>query len=551
MELSVAKSMEVMRYPLDRCCHHAVISLVFLLTVSLTSLASPVDAERQWIRLAMTQEPPNLNSMRSTDLVSYFLLGHINEGLLRYDRRGRLIPGVAESWQVEADRITFKLRADARWSDGTAVTAHDFVFTWRKVNDPVEAAPFAAIMYPIRNAEAVQRGELPLSELGVYAIDDRTLVMELERPCGYCLSLMPHGTFFPVKASFYEEQGARYGSEATHLLANGPFVLSEWVHESRLTLKKNPNYWNSEAIQLNEIEIAYITSDNRTRLNLFRDGQIAFARLGSETVKDAVDQGMRLRTFLSGGIAYVWFNMREGRATTNLALRRAVQAAFDANEYVNQVVAIPGYKPTTTLFPSWLKGTDGRFVDEYPPPDFEQGTRQVNALMAQAQLELGEIPPLTILTVSSPTGAKVAEYFQGMLKQSLGIEALVDQQSFKQYLNKSRQGDFDLGLSSWYPDFDDLVTYADLLGSYNANNRGRFVNREYDEWLEVLQRSVDPKERFGAAAEMQRIIVEQVPVLPTAETGSAYLVHPKLKGMIRRVIGQDPDFTYARVVGSE
>ena len=125
---------------------------------------------------------------------------------------------------------------------------------------------------------------------------------------------------------------------------------------------------------------------------------------------------------------------------------------------------------------------------------------------------------------------------------------LVDQQSFKQYLNKTRQGDFDLAMSSWYPDFDDLVTYADLLGSYNANNRGRFESQEYDKWLEVLQGSLDQKERLLAASEMQRIIVEEVPVLPTAETGSAYLIHPKLKGMVRRVIGQDPDFTHARVI---
>lgn len=536
---------------LVRCGRHGITSIVLsliLACLTLTASASPVNAERQWIRIAMTQEPPNLNSMRSTDLVSYFLLGHMTEGLLRYDRRGRLAPGVAESWEVEEDRITFRLREDASWSDGSPVTAQDFVFTWRKVNDPKEAAPFAAIMYPIRNAEAVQKGELPVTELGVRAVDDRTLVMELEQPCGYCLSLMPHGTFFPVNPDFYREKGNLYGSEAQHLLSNGPFEITEWIHESRLRLQKNPDYWNAGAIHLNEIEIGYITSDNRTRLNLFRDDQIAYTTLGSETVKDAVNQGMRLRTFLSGGVAYVWFNMREGRATANRSLRQAVQAAFNPDEYVNQVIAIPGYRPTTTLFPSWLKAGQGKFVDEYPPPGFERGNGRVQGLLAQAKAELDELPPLTVLTVSSPTGARVAEYFQGMLRQSLGIEALVDQQSFKQYLNKSRQGEFDLVLSSWYPDFNDLVTYADLLASWNANNRGRFVSQEYDRWLEVLLRSADPAKRFGAAAELQRIIVEEVPVLPTAETGSAYLVHPKLKGMIRRVIGQDPDFTFARVV---
>ena len=516
--------------------------------LNLAVVATPVDAERQWIRIAMTQEPPNLNSIRSTDLVSYFLIGHFQEGLLRYDRRGRLAPGVAESWTVEALKLTFRLRPEARWSDGSRVTADDFVETWRRVNDPLEAAPFAAIMYPIRNAEAVQKGELPVDQLGVRAIDDQTLVVELEQPCGYCLNLMPHGTFFPVKADFLGARGKLYGSETEHLLANGPFQLSEWVHEARLKLTKNPHYWNHEAIHLKEIEVGYITADNRTRLNLFRDRQIAYASLGSDTVKEALDQGMRLRTFLSGGVAYMTFNHRPGRVTANRELRQAIQAVFDGDQFVNQVIGIPGYRSTTTLFPSWIRGLDGQFVEDYPPPEFERGQARADRLMGGARRELGEIPALTILTVSSPTGAKVAEYFQGVLKQRLGLDALVDQQSFKQYLNKSRRGEFDLALSSWYPDFDDLVTYADLLGSYNANNRGKFVSPEYDSWLETLVRSAAPALRFKAAAELQRIIVEQVPILPTAETGSAYLVHPKLKGVTRRVIGQDPDYTYARVV---
>ncbi len=524
-------------------------SLVFLgLTMAgFSVLGSPIDAERQWIRIAMTQEPPSLNSMRSTDLVSFFLLGHVQEGLLRYDRRGGLSPGVAESWSSGQRRLKFVLRSDARWSDGSSVTAHDFVAAWQLINDPTEAAPFAAIMYPLKNAEAIQKGDLPVAELGVRAEDDHTLLVELERPCGYCLNLMTHGTFLPVKAEFLAAKGELYGSEAKNLLANGPFILSEWVHEARLKLVKNPYYWNRNSIQLNEIEIAYITADNRTRLNLFRDGQIAYTSLGGETVKDAVDLGLRPRTFVSGGVAYIAFNHREGRATTNLSLRRAIQAVFDSNQFVNQVIGIPGYRATTTLFPNWIRGANGKFLENYPPPAVLRGPARVAELMEIAQQELDYLSVLTILTVSSPTGTKVAEYLQGLLEQKLGLKTVIDQQSFKQYLSKVQRGEFDLAMSSWYPDFDDLVTYADLLASYNANNRGRYVNLEYDKSLETLISSVDPAIRFKAAANLQRIIIDQVPLLPTAETGSAYLVHPKLKGVVRRAIGQDPDYTFAKV----
>ncbi len=522
--------------------------VLVLTTLSGPILSAPVDFKAQSIRISMLQEPPSLDSGKATDLVSFFVLGHTTEGLLRYDRRGRLIAGVAESWEVTPTRLIFKLRPEARWHDGSKVTAADFIYAWQNVNDPAVAAPFAAIMQPIKNAAAIQNGALPVDALGVSSPSEGTLEVELERPCGYCLGLMAHVTFYPVNKAFHEQAGERYGSESDQLLSNGPFVLTEWVHEARLVMSKNPHYWDQDAIHLNEIEVAYITSDNRTRLNLFRDGQIAFVRMGAETVKDAVAQGMRIRTFLTGGVTYVWFNLRAGKPTANKALRQAIQASFNPDEYVNKVIAIPGYKPTGTLFPSWIRGNARSFVDEYPPPGVVRGKQQGLEFMGQVAQEIGEVNDLTILTVSSTTGAKAAEYFQGLLQQSLGIRARVDQQTFKQYLNKARRGDFDLALSSWYPDFDDLVTYADLLGSDNPNNRGRFSSPEYDRSLSLLLESIDPVERFKAAAALQRIIVEEVPLLPNAETSSAYMVHPKLKGVARRVLGQDPDFTYARVI---
>ncbi len=523
----------------------AGLALAFMM---LESRAAAVDFERQAITVALTQEPPNINSMQTTDIVSYFIIGHVNEGLLRYDQRGRIAPGVAQSWQEEPGKITFHLRDDALWSDGSQVTAHDFVFAWRQVSDPASAAPFAAIMHPIMNAELVQSGQVPVAALGVEAIDDLTLEVRLQRNCGYCLSLMTHATFFPVNEAFYQQRPTSYGAEVADLLYNGPFKLTRWTHGSALTLVKNERYWNRDQIILNEINVAYITEDNRTRLNLFRDGSIALARLGAETVRDASEQGLRLRTFVSGGVAYVWFNHRPERVTANRKVRKAVQLVFDSDTFVNRVIAIPGYKPTDTFFPSWLNGVNSKFRDEYPPVPVSPDPVAARRLIEEVRQEMGSMPEMTLLTVTSPTGSKVAEYFQGLLRQNLGVDIKVDQQTFKQYLEKARNGQFDLVMSSWYPDFDDIVTYADLMASWNPNNRGRYFNPEYDQWFSVLRESADMKTRMQAGAELQRIIIDDVPLLPTAETGSAYLQHAKLKGVIRRVIGQDPDYTFARVV---
>ena len=244
------------------------------------TLAKAVDADTQSVTIALTQEPPSLNSLLSTDIVSYFVLSHVNEGLVRYGRRGALVPGVAERWEIDEQGMTFYLRKDARWADGHPVTSSDFVFAWRKVNEPATAAPFAAIMHPILNAEKVQKGELPTEALGVTAVDAHTLRVNLERPCGYCISLMTHGTFFPIRAEFYDSAGALFGSEAKYLLANGPFQLKAWQHGASLVIEKNEHYWNANKIRLNRINVGYITEDNRARLNLFADGQIAMVRLG-------------------------------------------------------------------------------------------------------------------------------------------------------------------------------------------------------------------------------------------------------------------------------
>jgi oligopeptide transport system substrate-binding protein len=166
----------------------------------------------------------------------------------------------------------------------------------------------------------------------------------------------------------------------------------------------------------------------------------------------------------------------------------------------------------------------------------------------KAELGVDRLPAINLLTVTSPTGAKIAEYFQGLLQQRLGLEVRVDQQIFKLYIDKAQRGSYDIALSSWYPDFDDVVTFADLLASWNPNNRGGYRNTEYDQALQTLMRSPDRLARMTAADRLQHIIRRDVPVLPMAETGSAYLQHPKLRGVVRRVLGADPDYTYAEVI---
>jgi oligopeptide transport system substrate-binding protein len=232
---------------------------------------SAVDFSQQRIRITLPTEPPNLNSLLATDNISGFVLGHIMEGLLQYNEHNELAAGAAERWQLRSDGATFWLRRNARWSDGKPVTAHDFVFAWRRALLPATASQYAWILFPLRNAERINRGELPPEQLGVRAVGERQLEVSFERPCPYFLGLTAFPTYFPIREDFFAQRGERYAADADDLLYNGAFTLSRWVHGAQLTLRKNGMYWNAGHVHLREIDMPYITGDPTAAFKRWRN----------------------------------------------------------------------------------------------------------------------------------------------------------------------------------------------------------------------------------------------------------------------------------------
>jgi oligopeptide transport system substrate-binding protein len=533
-----------------RSCLTAILLLCLPCLGLAKSDVTSVDFASQTITIALQQEPPQLNAMKATDQVSIFTLGHVMEGLTRYDRRGNIVPGVAERWEVTDTEATFWLRKDARWSDGSPVTADDFITAWQNVLKPETASEYAFILYPLLHGEAINKGELDPTELGVEAIDDHTLHIRFERPTGYFEKLTAFATYYPVKREFLAAKGSRYGADATDLLYNGPFKITDWVHSASLHMTKNMQYWDRDNITLNAINANYITADTRARLNLFIDGKIVHTSLDGETYKDALTQKFRIKRFTTGSVFYLEYNFRAGRVTNNINLRRAIQHVFDPDEMVNKVLATPGNLPGKSLFPVWLNGKSDKFRQEYRPQEASLDLALAREYLAKARAELGveKIPPLILLVGDSPTAAKQAEYMQGVLKAKLGLDLKIDVQTFKQRLAKMTAGEFDIVAAGWGPDFDDVMTFGDLFTSWNMNNRGRYNNPEYDKWVRVAMNSADATVRMDAMGKLQQILFDDAVILPQYEQGVIYLMHPDLRGVVRRVVGADPDFTHAQVL---
>ena len=506
-----------------------------------------VDAETGTITLSLSGEPPQLDSTRGTDAVSFNILGHTMEGLLRYDADNRLVGGVAQEWEIGATTATFRLRPEARWSNGKPVTAHDFVFAWRKALDPGNASEYAFILFGLKNAEAVYRGKMPLQSLGVSAVDDRTLEVHLQRPVPYLDKLVAFATYYPINEAFYGSRDGRYAADAEDLLYNGPFTIASWVHGASIRLEKNPHYWDADRIRLNVIDYAYFTTDPNAIINLFKDNKTALAGLVAENLDDALQRRWKIKRFSDGAVFFMEFNHREDRPTRNYHLRKAIQAVNDSPELVYRIIKMPGNLPGASLFPVWLKGVDGYFRQEYPltdlPPDEERGRRHLATAMEE--LGLSEPPTLVMLIGDSPTAKKQAEYYQNLYKRKLGIDIRIDAQIFKQRLAKMTAGDFDIVMAGWGPDYHDPMTFADLFASWNENNRGRFDNPDLDEAVDIARSSSDPKTRMDAIARVQRILFDEAAIVVNYERGSVYVSHPRLKGIVRRAVGTDPDYTGA------
>lgn len=525
-----------------------LLSWVSSWTASGAAALPAIDAASRTITTSIRAEPPNLDSTRATDYQSVMIFGHVSEGLLRYDPSGNLAAGVAESWDIGTAGATFRLRADALWSDGKPVTAHDFVFAWRSAVDPATASQYAFIVYAVKNGEAVNRGDLPVDALRVRALDDRTLEVEFENPIAYFDKLVASHTFLPIREDFYRSRAGRYAADAEDLLFNGPFVITSWVHGASLRMEKNPRYWNRAAVQLEVIDIAYITRDAVARLNLFQDGRVVDVDyLPGEALDQVLQQRWPLHRFNEGSLWMLLPNHRAERLTSNDHVRRALQLVHDPAELVYKVLKTPSFTVAESLFPSYIRGERGLFREEYPPPRVavDIPTAREHLDLAKQELGLAELPELVLLSDDTPAAITHSEYLQEYLRRTLGLTIRIDRQAFRQRLAKQEAGEFDLLLFGWSADYDDPLSFGDLFASWNLNNHGRYANAEVDANVRIAQQSIEQSVRLKAFAEIQRILIEDAAILPAYERGVMYVEDPRLKGVSRSWRGTTPDYSFA------
>lgn len=539
-----------------RISRFAVLTLAFAFAASAKAEQKSREQRRsaQELYWSSGDEPPSMDPTKQADTVSAMWLGHLFEGLMTYDHTGTVVPGTAEKMEISADKktYTFKIRKTAKWHDGKAVTAGDFAYALQRLVDPEFASEysFIAAVASIENAEDIVAKKKPVTTLGVKAVDDQTLEIKLARPVPFFDSLMAFQVFYPVRKDVVEKFGPKFATSADSIVGNGPFKMAAWSKEQSLRLEKAPTYWNAKAIKLNAIESPAMVKDVQANFNNFQTGGIDFARVTSpEVIKQAQDAKLKINTFSSGCVSFMQLNTRDGQMFSNQDLRDALKVGINRSEFVSKIIGVPGYKPAFAIVPDYMPGSKSGSTYRKEAPltlrdaDLVTAKKHIDAYVKASGK--GKVAPFTILAGDSSRAKKYAEYWQSTLAKVYSTEVKIETVPFKTRLQKTRDGQFDLVLAGWCPDYRDAMTFADLYTSTNENNNSGWKNKEFDAAIEGARNEVDLAKRVALIHGAEKILLKQAPIVVTDQSGEPYVVVDGLKGVRRGQFGVDPDFRYA------
>lgn len=493
------------------------------------------------ITINLTQEPGTMDPQLLTDQVAIQANSLLMEGLTRLGKGGKVVPGVAKTWDVEGAKWTLHLRKDSKWSNGEPVTANDFYYGIRRAIEPATASEYAYMTYYIKNAEAYNNGEVKdFSKVGLKVIDDYTLELILEKPAAYFSSVLAFPTYLPVNKEFAEAKGTEFALEADALLYNGPYIMESWEHDSKMVFVKNENYWNKEAIKLDKIN-ALMVVDANTSLNMYKSGELDIVGLNGEQLPP-FKNSKELVSYSDGSVWYFEYNTTD-KLFKNKKIRKAIALAIDREQLVDKVLK-NGSKPGTGLVPFGFPGKEKGFRKDYGEVLYKNNEAEAKKIFAEGLKEVGYTGQVTIsmLTGTSDSATKIAQFYQEQLRTKLGVEVKIEQVTFQIRLQRMTAKDFQIVLAGWGPDYNDPMTYMDLWISDGGNNHTSWGNKEYDELIAEAYMSSDNTVRMDAMAKAEQILVEEFPIATTYYRNSNKLVKPRLKGVEFRSVGAEMDF---------
>ena len=477
-------------------------------------------------------EPQSLDPQIATGVPEHHVISTLMEGLVLKDRRTlQPRPGVAESWEISDDgRVyTFKIRNNAKWSNGDPLTAGDFVWSWWRALQPALGNLYAYMLFPIENAQNYYEGVVSdFSQVGAKALDDQTLEVTLNHPTPYFLQLLDHYSLFPVhketieKFGSADQRGTRW-TYAGNLVGNGAFTLEEWEINRKIVVKKNENYWDAENVRLNEV--VFLPVENVvTEERMFRAGQLhVTASLPADKIapySEMSESPMRISPYL--GTYFYRINV-DVPHLQDPKVRKALAMSIDRDNIVEKITKggqIPAYAMTPP-------GTMGY----YPKSELRYDPEEARKLLAEAGYPDGQGFPVTEILYNTNEGhRKIAVAIQEMWKQNLNVDIQILNQEWKVYLDSESAGEYQISRAGWIGDYVDPNNFLDMFICNGGNNRTGWCNQEYDNLiLKVAPAVKSHEERLEIFQTAETMLLNDMPVIPIYTYTSIQLIDPSVK----------------------
>lgn len=463
------------------------------------------------------------------------------ETLLNVDENNKIISGQAESFDVSDDGLTytFHLRKGLKWSDGTPLTAEDFVYSWKRLADPDTAAPYALDMLSsVKGYEEASNGNV--DALGVSASDSDTLVVELSAPCVYFDKLVSHSSMAPVQKAAIEANGDQWSLKPETYVGNGPMKMIEWVPGSHITFAKNDNYWNADKVTLNTLKFV-LMEDSNAAYSAYQTGEVSMIKdVPTEEIPSLKGQP-DFHVDPDMGTYYISFQTQK-EPFNNPDVRQALSLAID-RDYAANTVMQGTYSPSTNFVGPGIS-------DMEPGSSFEEVTRKNNGgdffnvanhdadaakakeLLAKAGYPNGKgFPTIEYMTNDASYHKVLAEYLQNCWKETLGINMDIKIVEWSTFTPTRRSGDFEVARNGWVYDYDDPSNMLNLFKTGGGNNDGKYSNPEFDKLIDAANSTADVKEHYAMLHEAENMLLKDSAMAPIAYYNDFYLMDTKLKGV--------------------
>lgn len=503
--------------------------------------------------------PSSLDSIDISNMSGYGSTGNIFESLYRLGKNGSITPGLAKSTKVSKDgkTYTFTIR-NAKWSDGSKITAQDFVYSWKRTVTPATKSQYAYLFSGVKNADEIVAGKKSPSTLGVKAQGEHTFIVTLDKPITYFKKLMTHPLFGPISEKAVKKWGNKYATKAQYMLYSGPFKLTGWTGTNNSwQFVKNNQYWDKKAVHLQKINYT-VNESTTTTLNLFQEKKLDLTQLASEQVKN-MKSSSDYTTYPYSITAFLVYNFQDSNATikkalNNAKIRQAISLSINRKTLVKNVIGDASTVSKTFVPQDLVK--DAKTGKDFADESTVKNSTSYNKALAQKLWKQGlketGIKKLSIQLLASndEPNKPISQYLKSALEKNLdGLTVNLSNIPSKVASSRAQSGDFDLYLSGWGADFNDPISHLQIMTNNSGYNYGKYNSSTYNALVNKAQNqdANDTSARWQDMINAEKTIMKDQGITPLYQTVYSYLQNPKVKGIIHNTAGTQWNYKYAYI----